>query len=424
MKWKEWDRNLKIRLYGEGIMNILFWMFFPFMTIYFERSFGKDYAGLLLVLSQAFSVIASLIGGYCADRFGRKKMMVYSAIGESGAFLLFATANSPWLESPSLTFISFSLLGVFGAFYWPASHAMVADVVPEKQRADVFAIFYTSINIAVVIGPLLGSFIFYTYRFEMLVSGAIITAVLAGVLSYFLEETTAIKERVSEEGKGLLSAVWKELSDYRIIAKDRTFLLFVVAGIFVAQTFMQLDLIIAVYTSEVVENQTLLSFGDWSWSISGEKAFGLILAENGLLVALFTVVITKWMNRLREKSVFITSCILYAGAIVLYGMTQNMWVFLIAMGIFTLAELMVVGIQESFVSKLAPEHMRGQYFSAASLRFTAGRLLAPLSLIISNHVSYFMTFLILGILALCGAAIYGWMFARLEKQNRIKEACS
>ncbi|MGI8314525.1 hypothetical protein [Halobacillus mangrovi] len=34
---------------------------------------------------------------------------------------------------------------------------MVADVVPEKERADVFAVFYTSINIAVVIGPLIGS---------------------------------------------------------------------------------------------------------------------------------------------------------------------------------------------------------------------------------------------------------------------------
>lgn len=34
MKWKDWDRNLKIRLFGEGTMNVLFWAFFPFMTIF------------------------------------------------------------------------------------------------------------------------------------------------------------------------------------------------------------------------------------------------------------------------------------------------------------------------------------------------------------------------------------------------------
>ncbi|WP_311202007.1 hypothetical protein [Aquibacillus koreensis] len=67
MKWKDWDRNLRIRLFGEGTMNFLFWSYFPFMTIFFERSFGKDKAGWLLIASQAFSVIASLVGGYCAD---------------------------------------------------------------------------------------------------------------------------------------------------------------------------------------------------------------------------------------------------------------------------------------------------------------------------------------------------------------------
>ncbi|ARI78114.1 MDR family MFS transporter [Halobacillus mangrovi] len=415
MKWKDWDRNLKIRLFGEGSMNILFWMFFPFMTIYFERSFGKDYAGILLMLSQAFSVLASLIGGYCADRFGRKRMMVYSAIGESFTFVLFAAANSPWLDSPIVTFIAFSLLGIFGAFYWPASHAMVADVVPEKHRADVFAVFYTSINIAVVIGPLIGSYIFYTYRFEMLLAGVVITALLAGVLSYYLEETTTVTERVKEKGETLFSVIWKELSDYRVIAKDRTFLLFIIAGVLAAQTFMQLDLLIAVYTSEVVQNQTLLQLGDWKWTVSGERAFGLVLAENGLLVALFTVAVTKWMNRFKEKRVFIFSSLFYAVGITLYGMTQSVWVFILAMGIFTFAELMVVGIQESFVSKLAPENMRGQYFSAASLRFTIGRLLAPLSLIFSNYMSYSMTFVLLGLFAVGSAAIYFVMFRRIRE---------
>ncbi|MBA2174572.1 MFS transporter [Halobacillus locisalis] len=421
MKWRDWDRNLKIRLFGEGTMNILFWSFFPFMTIFFERSFGKDYAGLLLVLSQAFSVMASLIGGYCADRFGRKKMMVYAALGECASFVLFALANSPWIDSPVMTFIAFSLLGVFGALYWPASHAMVADVVPEKHRADVFAVFYTSINIAVVIGPILGSVLFYTYRFEMLISGVVLTALLAWLLAHFLDETTTIKERVKEKGKGPITVIWDELKDYRVIARDKTFLLFIIAGILVAQTFMQLDLLIAVYTSEVVQNQNLLTIGDWSLTLNGERAFGLVLAENGLLVALFTVAVTKWMNRFKEKRVFIFSSLLYAIGITLYGLTDSIWVFILAMALFTFAELMVVGIQESFISKIAPEDMRGQYFSTASLRFTLGRLLAPISLIISNYTSYTVTFAILGVLAVSSAFVYGWMFTKMEAKQVIEE---
>ncbi|WP_420846124.1 MFS transporter [Neobacillus notoginsengisoli] len=58
-----------------------------------------------------------------------------------------------------LGFACFTLAGVFGSFIWPASQAMVADLVPEKDRSDVFAVFYTSINISVIVGPILGAII-------------------------------------------------------------------------------------------------------------------------------------------------------------------------------------------------------------------------------------------------------------------------
>ncbi len=417
MKWKDWDRNLKIRLFGEGTTNFLFWSYFPFMTILFENSFGKDKAGWLLVLSQAFSVIASLTGGYCADRFGRKRMMVISSFGQFLTFLLFAFANSPWYQSPIGTFLAFSLLGIWGALYWPASHAMVADVVSEKHRASVFAVFYTSINIAVVVGPIIGSFLFYSYRFEMLLAGALLTGVLSIILQRFLGETVTVKLRKKEAKVRWYKAVWDELSDYRIIAKDRTFLLFIIAGVLVAQTFMQLDILIAVYTSEVIDNQTLFHLGDFRLSISGEKAFALVLAENGLLVAIFTVFITRIMNRFKEKPVFVASSLLYAVGIFLYGVTENIWMFIFAMALFTMAELMVVGIQESFVAKLAPKHMRGQYFSAASLRFTVGKLMAPLSLVLTNYLAYPIVFATLGMFAVLSALVYWYMFKKLETKQ-------
>ncbi|MBU8770733.1 MDR family MFS transporter [Cytobacillus oceanisediminis] len=417
MKIKDWDKNLKVRLFGEALMNITFWMFFPFLTIYFADEFGKDKAGLLLIFSQVFSVLANLMGGYTADRFGRKKMMVLSAFGQGLSFIIFGFASSPWLDSPVLGFICFSFVGIFGSFYWPASQAMVADVVEEKDRSQVFAIFYTSINIAVVVGPILGAIFYVHYRFQLLMAAGIICILLSFILSRWTRETLPI-QILAESGNSKWHAVLlKQTKDYGIIFRDKTFLLFIIAGVLAAQTFMQLDLLLPVYTNEAVHNQALFKWNDWSFSVQGEQAFGILLSENGFLVALFTVAVTKMMLKYKERNVFILSSLTYAAAIIMLGQTQWIWGLILAMAVFTMGELMTAGLQQSYVSKIAPDHMRGQYFAAASLRFTIGKTIAPISIPLTVWIGYDWTFFILALLAVVSAFLYWLMFALPERNN-------
>ncbi|WP_420846123.1 hypothetical protein [Neobacillus notoginsengisoli] len=61
------------------------------MTIYFAGEFGKKRRGCCF--SQVFSVAANLLGGYCADRFGRKRMMVLSAAGQGLSFFILGIAQ-------------------------------------------------------------------------------------------------------------------------------------------------------------------------------------------------------------------------------------------------------------------------------------------------------------------------------------------
>ncbi|MFP3489386.1 MFS transporter, partial [Staphylococcus sp. SIMBA_130] len=83
---------------------------------------------------------------------------------------------------------------------------------------------------------------------------------------------------------------------------------------------------------------------------------------------------------------------------ILFGNVTSIWLLAIAMFIFTMGELMVVGIQEGFVSRLAPEHMRGQYFAAASLRFTIGRTVAPVAIPLTALIGFQWTFYLISFL--------------------------
>ncbi len=424
MKIRDWDRNLKIRLFGEFSLNVTFWMFFPFLTIYFAESFGKSWAGFFLVFSQVFSVLAGLMGGYFADRYGRKRMMVVAALGQGVTYLFFAAAVSPWFTSPIIAFISFTIIGIFSSFYHPASQAMIADLVDEKERSSIFAVFYTSINIAVVIGPILGAIFYVHYRFQLLVAVAIICTLLALLLTKMARETHPVRTNTVQSNDKWYSFLKNQVAAYKVIIQDKIFLLYIAAGILVSQTFMQLDLLLPVYIKEKFGQQTLFDFGNWTLTLQGEQAFGLILSENGFLVALFTVVVTKWMTKYRERNVFVLASVIYAVSMILFSRTEIIWGLMIAMAVFTLAELMTAGLAQSFISKLAPENMRGQYFAAAGLRYTVGKTLAPISIPLTVLVGYQWTFMILSLLALLSAVLYNTMFTIYEKQRLVQKSVS
>lgn len=420
MKIKDWDINLKIRLGGETAFNVIFWAFFPFLSIYFANSFGKGWTGILLILSQAFSVFGNLLGGYCADRFGRKRMMIIAALGQALGYGIFALAASPLLALPVISFIGFSFASFSGSLYWPASQAMVADVVDEEHRSSVFAIFYTAANMAVVVGPLLGSLLYEDNPYLVLAAASVICILLALMMSRRLHET--LPKQMADRHRAAADQPWYhaiavQLRDYQIIATDRVFLLFVIAGVLLSQTFMQLDLLFPVFLQETMPTTTLFSFNDWQLQLTGKQLFGLIVSENGLFVAIFTVIVTKWMLAYRDRYVFIGGALFYAVGMILFCQMSTFWGLTFAIAVFTLAELMSAGPQQAFVSRLAPDHIRGQYFAASSLRYTLGRTIAPLSIPISSWIGFTWTFFLLAALAVLSAAIYNLMFNQYEKQT-------
>ena len=136
-----WNTNLKVRLFGEALFNMLFWMYFPFITVYFGAALGNHIAGILMTVPPIFSIVGSLLGGALADRLGRRPVMLLGASLQTVMFALFALSPSHWTD-----YAAFIGIG-FGAIYRPASSAMVADLVPVQERRQVFATFTTANNL-------------------------------------------------------------------------------------------------------------------------------------------------------------------------------------------------------------------------------------------------------------------------------------
>lgn len=410
MHWRSWDLNLKVRLFGELITHTFFWMYFPFMALYFSDSFGKDVAGVLLMVPPLLGMLSNLFGGYLADKVGRKPTMLLSLCTSSLMFGVFAFSGSPLVD-----YFAFIGIGIASSLYWPASSAMVADLTTEEDRRLVFATFYTAMNIGVVAGPVLGSFFFVHYRFELLLVCTVIELLFACAIFFLVKETLPAEVR-KEKAKERFS-LSQQFKGYAVIFRDKVFALYIGAGILVAIAFMQLDMYMALYVKEHVTNQPLLWWGDWTFTVGGTSAFGWLMGLNGLLVVLFTLPVTRWFEHWSDRNSMVISSVLYGFGMFLMAFTANIWLLFGCMTILTLGELIRTPVAQSFISKYAPEDARGQYMGASSLQFSIGRFIAPLTIGISQWLSPVGVFGIILAVSLFSAYLYIRLFRMIPEEQ-------
>ncbi len=121
----------------------------PFLAIYLT---GLGYtiaqAGMAIGAYGVGTLAASLLGGYLADRLGRRKTIVLSMFSGALVMLCFSQVRS----LPMIVVLS-GLAGLAGEFYRPASSALLADLVPTGQRVTAFAAYRMSFNAGWAFGP-------------------------------------------------------------------------------------------------------------------------------------------------------------------------------------------------------------------------------------------------------------------------------
>lgn len=395
------------------MFNMLFWMYFPFITVYFGAALGNHIAGLLMTIPPIFSMIGSLLGGALADRLGRRFTMLLGASLQTVAFALFAVSASHWVD-----YIAFIGLGLGGAVYRPASTAMVADLVPAQHRRHIFAVFMTATNIGAVTGPVLGAIFFFQYKQELLWTCTLVL-LLYSVAIYFIVHETMPQSARSPEAAASIARVFKEQwKGYGVILRDKVFLIYILAGIFSLIPIMQLDLYLSVFVTHHVPAQALFSWNGESLVLSSTEIYGWLLGFNGLLFVLLILPVTKWFRDWKERNIFILSSLLSGFGTFFVGLNANIGFLFFVTVIFTFGEIVRSPVSQSFISRYAPEHARGLYMGADSLQGTIGKFLAPVTVFLSKWVPPMGIFSLVLAIAVISILFYVHLFRIYAEQPK------
>ncbi|MDD9265830.1 MFS transporter [Paenibacillus sp. GCM10023248] len=406
MKIRLWNNNLKVRLIGEGLFNMLFWMYFPFITVYFGTALGNHIAAIMMSVPPIFSLLGSLLGGTLADKIGRRPVMLLGAFVQAMMFILFAMSPSHWFD-----YIAFIGIGLGGALYSPASSAMVADLVPSGHLRQIYATFTTANNIGAVIGPALGAVFFFHYRQELLWICALVLLLYFIAIYFIVHETLPHSAQCTKSSTSISHAFKEQWKGYGVIFRDKVFLLYISAGIFALVPIMQLDLYSSVYVINEVPAQFLLAWnGGESLRLSSKEIYGWLLGFNGILFVLFILPVTKWFREWNERNVFILSSLLSGIGTFALGINSNIWFLFFVTAIFTFGEIVRSPVAQSFISGYAPENARGQYMGANSLQNTIGKFVAPVTVFLSSWVPPIVIFTIILAFAFISIVLYIQLF--------------
>jgi MFS family permease len=317
----------------------------PFLGVVLTVEFGTSLSqtGLILALFGAATIPSRLLGGYLADRLGRRRTIVLGLTGCAVAQTWIALSQVLW--SAVLATV---LLGLVFEIYEPPSQAMIADVTAPAQRPAAYGLYSAALAAAGVLAGLLAAAISHADLRWLFVADAITCLACAVMVALALPPDV----RREPEKAAVHEAVWR----------DRRLLLLLLGGTVFATIYMQLIIGLPL---------TLLEQG------LPKSGTGFILAASAI-----TMIVAQRVLRVQHLDDFQSIAVGYgllAIGLVVSAFAHTLAVFLVATVLWSLGDLFLLTRYLTQASGLAPNHARGRYLAVFGLCWGIATTIAPLT---------------------------------------------
>jgi MFS family permease len=334
-------------LFGGTFINRFGTFVMPFLAIYMTREgFTPTQAGLAVSSYGAGHIIASMLGGHLADRFGRRNTIALSMFSSSATMLALSQAHSLY----SILFCAF-LVGATGELYRPAASALLGDLVQPEQRVAAFGMYRFAINLGFAVGPATAGFL-ADRSFLYVFIGDAATSFLYGCVALF-----ALPHGIRSSGKDE-----QPNEGLRHALRDRAFMYFL--GATLCMTWIEFQL-----HSTLPLHIAALGFS--------AKTYGMLLSINGVMIVLFELALTSWTQRFPPQPLIALGYGLTAVGFTLIGVANSVPMLALTVVIWTMGEMVYAPVTGAFVTGLAPERFRGRYMGLFHSVWSLGMLLGP-----------------------------------------------
>jgi MFS family permease len=318
-----------------------------FLVLYLRsRGYSIAEAGLVVSFYGIGNVVAAGVGGWVADRFGRRNALALSMFSSAVTLLLLSQA-----QSLPLIIVLTTLAGMTGEMYRPAAAALLTDLTPAGERIPAFALNRLAINLGFAAGPAVAGLLAERSFFLIFLGDALTSAAFGVIALTRLPE--GVRVRRGEERRG--EAV-------RTMLHDRAFVFFLISSVLGAFVYFQ--------------SQTTFPLHVRASGLS-DADYGLLISLNGLAIVLFELPLVAITQRFPYRPVLTVGSLLVGLGFALNAVANDLPELALTVLIWTLGEIVYAPVASAYVADIAPEHLRGRYQGAWGLTWGLAFVFAP-----------------------------------------------
>ncbi|MFJ4186813.1 MDR family MFS transporter [Kitasatospora sp. NPDC089509] len=374
------------------LVNRIGTMVQPFFALYLTsgRGFSTAVAGTLLTVFAVGMLFSQLIAGWLADRFGRRATLLGGMLTSAALMVTIALSSSLYAFAVELF-----LLGLAIDVYRPASTALVADLIPERDRTRAYGLLFWAVNLGYTAGVLIGGAL-VALGFSTLFWVNSATCAAFGLLVWFAVDDRAAPPAPAPTGPDGSTAG----SGFGAVLRDRVMCAFI--------------LITGGYAFVYMQTMSTLPLAMRADGLS-PAAFGTAMAVNGVVISVVQPLAVGRLSRANPNRVLTVGMVLVGLGFGLNALASSVFGYSLTTVLWSLGEIAFTGASAATAVALAPPHLRGRYSGAYGFAWSLGGLPAPVVgawLLDHGSAALWLTCAAIGLLAAVAQLLLGPAVAR------------
>jgi MFS family permease len=345
------------------------------------------------------NVVLFLLAGHAADRFSRKKVLVFCIVGFAlcSAILIGLTQRDTQTVRPIYAVLV--LLGIVRSFNAPAGRSLLPLLVPPDLFPTAVAVNATTFQAATILGPAIGGLLYALFRGPAGVYATSVVTCAIGVIALAQLHLQSPPRPVEEVNLRTVLAGLHYIRTHRVILGAISLDLFaVLLGGSVA--------LLPVYAREILHT------GPWG--------LGLLRAAPGVGAAIMAVMLAFRPLRRRVGKIMLTCVAGFGAFTIVFGISRSLTLSLISLVLVGATDMVSIVVRGTLVQIATPDSVRGRVNAVDMIFIGASNELGEFESGLTAHWFGTIPAVILGgVGTLLVVGLWAWTFPELREVDKL-----